>query len=52
MFTGRRYDDETGLYYYRTRMYDRRQVRFLQSDPIGYADSLNLKSTVNLVFKM
>ncbi len=41
-FTGRRYDDETGLYYYRARMYAPVIGRFLQTDPIGYADSMNL----------
>jgi len=42
MFTGRRFDDETGLYYYRARYYDPYIGRFLQTDPIGYYDSLNL----------
>jgi len=42
MFTGRRYDDETGLYYYRARYYDPRMGRFLQTDPIGYYGGLNL----------
>ncbi len=41
-FTGRRYDEETGLYYYRARMYAPAIGRFLQTDPIGYADSMNL----------
>ena len=42
LFTGRRYDDETGLYYYRARYYDYYTGRFLQPDPIGYYDSMNL----------
>ncbi len=42
MFTGRQYDPETGLYYYRARMYSPALGRFLQTDPIGYADSMNL----------
>ena len=42
MFTGRRYDDETSLYYYRARMYNPTLGHFLQTDPIGYADSMNL----------
>lgn len=42
MFTGRRFDDETGLYYYRFRYYDPRMGRFLQTDPIGYYYSMNL----------
>jgi len=41
MFTGRRFDLETGLYYYRARYYDPNTGRFLQTDPIGYADGIN-----------
>ena len=44
LFTGRRYDDETGLYYYRARYYDYATGRFLQTDPVGYASGLNLYS--------
>jgi len=42
MFTGRRYDPETGNYYYRHREFDTYTGRFLQHDPIGYIDGLNL----------
>jgi RHS repeat-associated protein len=42
MFTGRQFDEETGLYYYRARMYSPALGRFLQTDPIGYYDSMNL----------
>jgi RHS repeat-associated protein len=42
MFTGREYDSETDLYSYRARMYSPALGRFLQPDPIGYADSMNL----------
>jgi RHS repeat-associated protein len=42
MFTGRRYDSETGLYYYRARYYNASIGRFLQPDPIGYAGGVNL----------
>ena len=37
LFTGRRLDEETGLYYYRARMYDAELGRFVSRDPIGYA---------------
>ncbi len=40
-FTGRRYDPETGLYYYRARYYDPTIGRFLQTDPVGYGDDLD-----------
>jgi len=36
MFTGRRFDIETGLYYYRARYYNPYIGRFLQTDPVGY----------------
>jgi len=45
-FTGRRLDDETGLYYYRARMYSPEIGRFLQPDPIGYDDGLNMYTYV------
>jgi RHS repeat-associated protein len=41
MFTGRRFDLETGLYYYRARYYNPQIGRFLQTDPIGYDDGMN-----------
>jgi RHS repeat-associated protein len=41
-FTGRRYDAETGLYYYRERYYSPQLGRFLSPDPIGYEEGLNL----------
>ncbi|MDI6450233.1 RHS repeat-associated core domain-containing protein [Anaerobaca lacustris] len=40
-FTGRRFDTETGLYYYRARYYNPTIGRFLQTDPIGYQDGMN-----------
>ena len=42
MFTARRFDAESGLYYYRARMYSAWHGRFLQTDPLGYIDSMNL----------
>ncbi len=54
-FTGREWDAETGLYYYRARYYDPRAGRFLQEDPLGFAGGdLNvyryvLNNPVNLV---
>ena len=42
LFTGRRYDTETGLYYYRARYYNPSIGRFLQTDPIGYSDGMNM----------
>lgn len=46
LFTGRAYDAETGLYYYRARYYDYATGRFLQPDRIGYGDGLNLYAYV------
>ena len=40
-FTGRRFDAETGLYYYRARYYSPSLGRFLQTDPIGYQDDID-----------
>lgn len=43
MFTGRAYDAETGLYYYRTRYYDPILGRFTTRDTIGaWGDPTNL----------
>jgi len=46
MFTARRYDIETGNYYYRARIYKPSIGRFLQPDPIGYDDGLNMYAYV------
>ena len=39
---GRRFDTDTGLYYYRARYYNPYIGRFLQTDPIGYGDGMNM----------
>ena len=41
-YTGRRYDEETGLYFYRARAYSSTLGRFLQTDPIGTQGGINL----------
>jgi RHS repeat-associated protein len=42
MFTGREFDKETGLYYYRARYYKAEIGRFLQADSVGYEAGMNL----------
>ena len=39
LFTGREYDPESGLYYFRARYYDPRTGRFLQEDPVAFLES-------------
>lgn len=41
-FTGREYDTETKLYYYRARYYDAKIGRFISEDPIGLLGGINL----------
>jgi len=41
-FTGREWDAEVGLYYYRARYYDAAAGRFLSEDPIGFLGGFNL----------
>ena len=45
-YTGRQYDSETGLYYYRNRYYDPKVGRFITQDPIGILGGINLYSYV------
>ncbi len=40
-YTGRRWDDELGLWHYRNRMYDAKLGRFCQNDPLGFVDGTN-----------
>ena len=42
MFTGRDFDKESGLYYYRARYYNPEVGRFMQTDPVGYIAGMNL----------
>jgi len=53
-FTGREWDQETGLYYYRARYYDPNTGRFISEDPIGFVGGVNFydyvrNSSINLV---
>ena len=40
-YTGRDYDPETGLRYYRARYYDAITGRFLNEDPVGFSGGMN-----------
>ena len=42
LFTGRRLDPESGIYYYRNRYYSPTLGRFLQKDSLGYVDGMNM----------
>jgi RHS repeat-associated protein len=44
--TGREFDTETGLYYYRNRWYDPSVGRFISEDPIGLSGGINLYAYV------
>jgi len=53
-FTSREFDVETGLYFYRARVYDAITGRFFQVDPIGFTGGVNLypyvgNNPINLV---
>jgi RHS repeat-associated protein len=40
-YTGRRYDSETGLWYFRFRYFDSELGRFISRDPLGYVDGMS-----------
>jgi RHS repeat-associated protein len=42
MYTGRNYDIETGLHFFRNRYYSDVNGRFISRDPIGYKDGMSL----------
>jgi RHS repeat-associated protein len=42
LFTGRRFDELSGLHHFRNRYFDSRTGRFVHRDPAGAVDSLNL----------
>src|SRR5262249_1173657 len=41
-YTGREFDSDTSLYYYRARYYDPEVGRFISEDPIGVEGGINL----------
>jgi len=46
-YTGRQFDSDTGLYYYRARYYDPVNGRFLSEDPLGFGAGVNLYAYVH-----
>jgi len=46
LYTGREYDRETGLYYYRARYYDPEIGRFISEDPLEFKAGVNFYTYV------
>lgn len=46
VYTGREFDADTNLYYYRARWYDPSIGRFLSEDPMAFVDGVNMYSYV------
>jgi len=50
LFTGRQWDEESGLYFYRARFYDCEGGRFLSTDPLGILTSLSNIPEIDYLF--
>jgi RHS repeat-associated protein len=46
-YTGREWDSETSLYYYRARYYDPSRGRFVNEDPLGFGGGINFYAYVS-----